>query len=1120
MTGKKFLGLAGLLGMQLSIVFGTVKEVSPSMGTEDINRILNAAEPGDTIMFTQGIYTGPFVLEGVQGRGNLPAVITGIKQHDEYATVIDGQTEPGISLRQNAFSLQNCAWISIENFSIRNCWTDLIRAENTSYLSIRKCKLSGGKRALFATGRKSHHFLMEHCYWEQDERVWTHTGDFSWDEIHHGIHRHYNGSLFQGSGISGVIVLRDNEIRNTFNAFRLSQINDGKMDPLACSNVEIYRNRIYNTSDNVLEPEVHTRNLHYYHNQMINGHAFISITEVAGGDIYIYGNTAVSLPDSEDGWTIFKISSDETSLSFPFYIFNNSWQVDFDMIGSPRNVWKNNHIRHFNNACYSEASDTFGIYNLGEDNHFDFDCSNVPFPALLSEQGFEKKGIVANPMFMDPYQNNFKLQANSPCIDRGTNSWGLIQSYHGENPDIGAYDNGKLVEGPAFRYISPEAEVPFEEMPRITKYKFEKDRLTLWFSMPMDKASLSSTRITLCGQGQKRKLELIQLSQDAYSAEFLLEGDLNSASGPLLVSDWPQGINGMQLSSWASALPVRLTGQTSEEAMNTTRLIADKIIRETSFETQLLPLTYNAGIISFSIEASLSSSGDDQTYYAFSRFESEKDSSGLLGLSFEGNIKLFLNGEEIQSGKSQKISLQEYTYNRYRFQHRIPVHWKKGVNEVLVKCYGEDVKVLLLPIDHLDAKEVHVNALSATLDTPHTHWLINGPWVSTSYEGSNQSFPPESGFQEYYTSGEKIMAWTLEEVPLLRDLIIQESNSYLRDAYADWHYANGGTMLGILSLFEASGDQKYHDFVKTFAHTLVDNYGYFQWQYYTLFAMRGSYHRIYRMTMLDDSGGPALPLSQLKLTEADSEYLNPVLDLVLDYVMEGQERLNDRTFSRPEPEDATVWADDLFMSVPFLLRMAQVKGDETLYDEVARQVIQFNIYLSDPATGLYFHGWYNNRDETTPVRWGRANGWIVWATSEALLHMPEKHPKYKTIRKIYKAHMEALASYQDDSGMWHQVIDHPETFEETSCTAMFSLGLARGVLMGWLNKEYKDQALKGWNALQKKIGEDGTVIDICRGTGIGEDVEFYETRKRFDHDPRGLGAMLTLGVEISKLLDQ
>jgi hypothetical protein len=163
----------------------------------------------------------------------------------------------------------------------------------------------GGKRLLYATGRNSHHFLLENCTWEQDTRVWTHADGYTWEELHHGIHRHFNGSIFQGYGISGVFVLRNNKIRNTFNAFRTSPVGEGKMDLLASSNGDIYNNIIINTSDNVLEPEVHCFNLFFYHNQLINGHAFISVTEVSGGPIYLYGNTGLSEPDCEDGWAIF-----------------------------------------------------------------------------------------------------------------------------------------------------------------------------------------------------------------------------------------------------------------------------------------------------------------------------------------------------------------------------------------------------------------------------------------------------------------------------------------------------------------------------------------------------------------------------------------------------------------------------------------------------------------------------------------------------------------------------------------------------------------------------------------------------------------------------------------------
>ncbi len=582
----------------------------------------------------------------------------------------------------------------------------------------------------------------------------------------------------------------------------------------------------------------------------------------------------------------------------------------------------------------------------------------------------------------------------------------------------------------------------------------------------------------------------------------------------------PSRLNRKTLTIAGMIISVLTLGQDPSQVLETTRKIADKIIRETVFGYKMVPLSYNGGITRFTVDDP-NHTGETAVYYAFGKMNSEKDTTGWLGISFMGQIKVFLNNEEIFQGTSNSVMLQEYTYNRYRFHHRIPVQWKKGENEILVKCTSKKgpVKVLLLPQASNDKKEPSVYAIPVTEETPNTTWLTCGPWFTEPGEEMNHAFPPENSFEEFYGNGKEIIGWNMTNVPLLRELIIPETNSYTRDSYADWHYANGGTMLGILSLYQVTEDEAYLEFVKQFAENLWENDAYFRWQYFNHHAMRGSFHRIHRMAMLDDSGGPALPFAELQLLDPETPFYLPVLFRIFDYVMNGQERLPDRTFSRPEPEPATVWADDLFMAVPFLLRMAKITGESELYDEVALQVIQFNKYLSNPETGLYFHGWYQNRKENTPVQWGRANGWIIWATSEALLHMPENHPEYKTVLKIFRNHMEAIAGYQDGSGMWHQVLDHPETFEETSCTAMFTLGMARGVRMGWLNKKYKDRALKGWDALQDKIGYNGTVKDICRGTSIGDDVDFYETRKRFDHDPRGLGAMLTAGCEIHQLLE-
>ena len=559
MVLRRFLLTAVAICIKAGTMLGAT-EIFPSIGDSAINELLNVAGPGDTLLFHPGIYRGPFILTNVHGSENQPLVIKGFSKE---GVVIDGQASPGMFMKNYAFLLNDCSWLNIENFTIRNCWTDLIRADDVSYLSIRNCNLLGGKRALFATGRKSHHFLVEFCSWEQDERVWTHEGDYSWDEVHHGIHRHHNGSLFQGSGISGVFVLRDNHIQNTFNAFRLSQISDGKMDLLACTNGEIYRNTIINTSDNVLEPELHAKNLHYYHNRMINGHAFVSITEVTGGEIYIYGNTAISLPSS-DGWTIFKISSREVALTLPLYIYNNSWQVDFDILGSPGHTWKNNHLRHFNNAAVSEVSDSFGIYHTGLDNQFDYDCSNVPFPSLLTSEGFEKHGIVADPRFRDPCNSDFRLKANSPCIDRGKIAPDLIMGYEGDRPDMGAYDGGELIKGPPFRYMLPDPEVPFREMPRITRCAVEGESVRLWFSVPLKSRSVHATRFMASVEADSFDLQVNGLSEDGYCLRLSAGHELTADPEPgpgrlhLLFSRWPEGTNGKSTTSWASSIPVKL----------------------------------------------------------------------------------------------------------------------------------------------------------------------------------------------------------------------------------------------------------------------------------------------------------------------------------------------------------------------------------------------------------------------------------------------------------------------------------------------------------------------------------------------------------------------------------
>ena len=96
--------------------------VSPGDEASSINKKINELSAGDTMVFRPGVYKGPFIMNGINGLPNHPIVLTGISDAFKMAT-IDGKSEPGMDLHDNAFQMEDCSWIVIEGFSIRNCWS-------------------------------------------------------------------------------------------------------------------------------------------------------------------------------------------------------------------------------------------------------------------------------------------------------------------------------------------------------------------------------------------------------------------------------------------------------------------------------------------------------------------------------------------------------------------------------------------------------------------------------------------------------------------------------------------------------------------------------------------------------------------------------------------------------------------------------------------------------------------------------------------------------------------------------------------------------------------------------------------------------------------------------------
>ena len=529
--------------------------IEPENGIETLNRALRKALPNDTFLLKKGTFIGKIEINQINGLPELPVVIMGENNTECF---INGNSLPGLKLEKFGCQIDNSSWIVIQNLNFYDCWTDIIKVNNSNYISIKNCKAKGGKRLLYTEGFSSHHFLVENCEWEQDEKVWSHIDDYSWDEIHHGKYSYYNGSIFQSARSGGVFVLRNNTIQNTFNAFRLSQVLNNEFDYLSCTNGEIYNNVIINTSDNVLEPENYCSNLHFYHNQLINGHAFISITEVGGGPIYIYGNTGLSKNDCDDGWTIFKLSNKNRSLSKPLYIFNNSWDVDYDVFGSNNNIWKNRHIKHFNNAYFIRNQKHFGIYNIGENNEYDFDCSNLKFPSIINSYNFEQNGIVADPKFRNSLESDFRLRNNSPCINAGQKTSGLGISINNETVDIGCYQGETRIEGAPFRFEQPAIKPEYVEKPRIVRHRTDKHNLTIWFSTPIKANKDFKQTVQLIQRNKNLQVSKIEMSDNGYILKIYSIEEIEKEYISLAFTEFPKGENGEIATSWASTIKIAI----------------------------------------------------------------------------------------------------------------------------------------------------------------------------------------------------------------------------------------------------------------------------------------------------------------------------------------------------------------------------------------------------------------------------------------------------------------------------------------------------------------------------------------------------------------------------------
>lgn len=197
-----------------------------------------------------------------------------------------------------------------------------------------------------------------------------------------------------------------------------------------------------------------------------------------------------------------------------------------------------------------------------------------------------------------------------------------------------------------------------------------------------------------------------------------------------------------------------------------------------------------------------------------------------------------------------------------------------------------------------------------------------------------------------------------------------------------------------------------------------------------------------------------------------------------------------------------MWIDDMYMITTVQSQAYRSTGVRTYIDRAAREMVVYLDSLQKP-NGLFYHA------PDVPFFWGRGNGWMAAGMSELLRSLPDDNPDRVRIMERYKTMMASLLRFQDSDGMWHQLIDHLESWQETSCTAMFTFAMITGVKQGWLDtKVYGSAARKGWLGLIRFVDENADVREVCEGTGKKNHLQYYFDRKRNVGDLHGQAPLL------------
>jgi len=194
---------------------------------------------------------------------------------------------------------------------------------------------------------------------------------------------------------------------------------------------------------------------------------------------------------------------------------------------------------------------------------------------------------------------------------------------------------------------------------------------------------------------------------------------------------------------------------------------------------------------------------------------------------------------------------------------------------------------------------------------------------------------------------------------------------------------------------------------------------------------------------------------------------------MLDFVLKKAPRAADGTCYHVanSPE---MWSDSFYTTPPFLAATGH-------FDDALLQVEGLRKRLWSPARKLLSHIWDDGRRQfRDEAFWGVGNGWAAAGITRVIAALPADRPADRDrVAAFLKELLDGCLALQRPDGLFHNVLDRPDSFVETNLAQMLAFAVYTGVAGGWLPATYVASADRMRAAARAKVDAYGLVQGVC-----------------------------------------